>query len=166
MKRMVQVIVCIIASLISSTGEGGGPLINSRVPDFTLQDQFGKTISRRQFEGRVLVLIASDKKGSEQNGPWKKALISRYRDSIALIGLADVRTVPFFMKGKIKADFKNEEGSVLMDWKAELFDALALRKNVSNIVVVDQSGYLKYTTSGEATEDGVKKLFGEIDRLK
>ena len=59
---------------------GAQSLIDTRAPEFTLQDQHEKTVSLRQFEGRVVVLIASDKEGSSQNPAWTKAIRDNYAD--------------------------------------------------------------------------------------
>jgi hypothetical protein len=156
-----------MTALLATGAVGANAMgIGDRIPEFVLEDQYGDSVSFKKFEGRVFVLLASDKEGSEQNGPWKKALISRYNNSIALMGIADVSTVPSFMTGLIKSRFKKDEGRVLMDWKAEVFKALGLKKKVSNIVVVDQKGNLRYITSGAGTEEAIAKLFAEIDGLK
>ncbi len=166
MRRKFIIITAMLVQLMVKTGFGEASLINTAVPEFTLQDQFGTTFTLKQFRGSILVLIASDKEGSEQKGPWRKALIDRYKDGIVIVGVADLRTVPFFLKGSIKSGFKKDPASILMDWKAEVFTALELKKNVSNIVVIDQKGNLRYLTSGAGTDGAIAKLFAEIDGLK
>lgn len=162
-KTFVSIMLVLMAAW---AGEGRSAGIGDRIPELVLEDQYGESVSFRKFEGRVLVLIGSDKEGSEQNGPWKKALSSRYKDSIALMGIADVSTVPSFMTGLIKSRFKKDGGRVLMDWKADVFKTLGLKKSVSNIVVVDQKGNLRYMTSGAGSDEAIATVNAEIDRLK
>jgi predicted transcriptional regulator len=145
---------------------GAQSLIDTRAPEFTLQDQYDKSFSLHQFGGRVLVLIACDKKGKVQNPPWIKAIREKYGDGIALLGAADVRGVPFFLKWKIRNDFKKEYAdSVLLDWKGEIFTTYGLAERVANIIVIDRGGTIRFMHAGPADPDAVQHLFDEIDKL-
>jgi peroxiredoxin len=161
----MRLFIIFILFLLLSVTAGGQPLINARAPEFTLQDQYDKTVALRQFEDRIVVLIASDKEGSVQNPQWKKAISEKYGDNIVILGIADVRSVPFFLKGKIRNDFKKDEGNILLDWKGEVFTAYGLAKGVSNIILIDKNGSIRFRYAGSAAPDAVQRLFQEIDRL-
>jgi peroxiredoxin len=165
MKRLICSAVTLFL-IWANNGLGSQPLINARAPEFSLQDQYDKTVVLRQFEDRIVVLIASDKEGSVQNPQWKKAISEKYGDNIVILGIADVRSVPFFLKGKIRNDFKKDEGNILLDWKGEVFTAYGLAKGVSNIVVIDRHGFVRYRHAGGAAPDAVRRLFQEIDKLE
>jgi predicted transcriptional regulator len=152
--------------LIAMTVQGESPLINAKAPEFTLEDQYDRSFAIRQFAGRVVVLIASDRNGKVQNPPWTKALRERYGDGIALQGVADLRGVPFFLKGTIRKDLRKEYAdSVLLDWKGDLFTACGLMKEVSNVIVIDRSGVIRFVHAGPADTDAVPRVFKEIDKL-
>lgn len=144
---------------------GAQSLIDIRAPEFTLQDQHVKTVSLRQFEGRVVVLIASDKEGSSQNPAWTRAIRDKYADEVIVLGIADVSSVPFFLKGKIRNDFKKEGDSILLDWKGEVFNAYNLTKGVSNVILIDKKSMIHYRSSGSASPEAVQGLFEKIDAL-
>jgi predicted transcriptional regulator len=144
---------------------GAQSLIDIRAPEFTLQDQHVKTVSLRQFEGRVVALIASDKEGSSQNPAWTKAIRDKYADEVIVLGIADVSSVPFFLKGKIRNDFKKEGDSILLDWKGEVFNAYNLTKGVSNVILIDKKSMIHYRSSGPASPEAVQGLFEKIDAL-
>lgn len=160
-KRIVLIAFALLAGVA-----GAQPVVNDRAPEFTLQDQYEKTVSLQQYEGSIVILIASDKEGSEQNPAWKKAIKVNYADQVVIQGIADVSSVPFFLKGKIRNDFKKEYGeNILLDWKGEVFKSYGFAKGVSNIVLIDSSGMIRHRTSGTATPDAVQELFKKIDVL-
>jgi predicted transcriptional regulator len=155
------------AILITATiGFAGHPLIDARAPEFSLRDQYDKEISLGQLLSRIVVIIASDKKGSDQNTAWKNAILGKYRDKLILLGAADVRSVPFFMKSRVRKNFQNEPGSVLLDWKGALFTSYDLKPNVANVILIDRNGCVRYVASGPADAEALDRLSKEIDRLK
>jgi hypothetical protein len=162
---MKKLIVFITVALLVGTS-GAQPLVNARAPEFTLQDQYEKTVSLRQYEGSIVILIASDKEGSAQNPVWKKAIKDKYTDRVVIQGIADVSSVPFFMKGKIRKDFKKDAESILLDWKGEVFKSYGLAPKVSNVVLIDKLGTIGFLHSGPADPDALQRLFAVIDRVE
>jgi len=163
MKRILTVIAGITVLFYLAAGI---VCAEERAPAFTLQDQYDKMISLRQYEGHIVVLIASDKEGSAQNKAWAKAIREHYADRVIVQGIADVSSVPFFMKGVIRNDFKRDGESILLDWKGEVFKAFGFTKSVANIVLIDRDGVIRHRTSGSADPHAVEELFKKIDALK
>ncbi len=160
---MRYIIITILALLLPVAAESQTS-VNAKALAFSLLDQNDHEISLRQFEGKVVVLIASDKDGTKQNPAWRKALTERYGERIVLQGVADLRKVPFFLKASFKRDFQKEPHSIILDWKGEIFKSYGLAENVSNIVLIDKKGYVRYLHSGSAEQGAVNALFREIDR--
>jgi hypothetical protein len=158
--------VLLLSFFISvAAAEGGQPVLNVKAPEFTLIDQYDKPYNIRQGEGGIVVLLASDKEGEPQNALWRTAISERYRDKIFMIGIADVRTVPFFLKSRIINNFRKDTERILLDWTGEVFTNYVLAKHASNIVLIDKKGWVRYVTSGEVTIDARETLFKEIDKL-
>ena len=82
-----------------------------------------------------------------------------------VLGIADVSSVPFFLKGKIRNDFKKDGESILMDWKGEVFKAYGLTKGVSNVILIDKDGMIRHRLTGRATLDAGQELFRKVDVL-
>jgi len=101
-----------------------------------------------------------------QNAEWKKAIRTKYGDSVAVQGLADVSSVPFFLKGMIRNDFKKDAENILLDWKGEVFKAYVMTKGVSNVILIDRDGLIRHRSSGSASPEGVQELFKQVDTLK
>jgi len=163
MRRTLLVIMILILKAVMSYAD---PSTGVKAPEFTLQDQYEKTVSLKQYEGRIVVLIASDKEGKAQNAAWIKAIRDRYADKVAIQGIADVSSVPFFLKGKIRNDFKKDGDSILLDWKGEVFKTYGLTKGVSNVILIDKDGIVRHWSTGSASPEAVQELFKKIDDLK
>lgn len=158
--------VLLISIFISTAATAGSqPILNAKAPEFSLLDQYDKLYNIRQGEGGVVVLLASDKEGEPQYALWRSAIGERYKDKIFMIGIADVRTVPFFLKSRIKNNFRKDNARILLDWTGEVFTNHVLDRHASNIVLIDRKGMVRHVTSGEATTDARETLFKEIDKL-
>lgn len=162
---MRHALLIVILFALQDAGASAENAIGEKAMVFTLQDQYEKTVSLRQFAGRIVVLIASDKEGSAQNASWTRAIRDRYVDRVAVQGIADVSSVPFFLKGKIRHDFKKDADSILLDWKGEVFKAYGLTKGVSNVILIDKDGMIRHRASGSASSEAVKELFKKVDIL-
>ena len=160
---MKQFLLVIMMLILQTAGARAENAVNEKGTEFTLQDQHEKTVSLKRYEGRIVVLIASDKEGSPQNAAWSKAIKDKYADGIALQGIADVSGVPFFLKGKIRNDFRKDGESILLDWKGEVFKGYSLTKGVSNVILIDKDGMIRHRTSGPASPEAVQELFMKID---
>jgi predicted transcriptional regulator len=151
--------------MLQLAGARADNAVNEKAREFTLQDQYEKTVSLRQYEGHVVAVIASDKEGRAQNGAWTKAIRDRYADRVVVQGVADVSSVPFFLKGKIRSDFRKQGDSILLDWKGEVFKAYGLTKGASNVILIDRKGMIHYRSSGAASPEALLELFKNIDAL-
>jgi len=155
----------IVFFLFATNSAAGQALINAKAPDFSLSDQNGLQYSLAAFAGHPVVLLASDKKGEDQNHQWGELVGKKYGDRVKIVGVADVRTVPFFLKGKIKNDFKKDNNTILLDWDGVVFASYGFAQKVSNIALIDKNGIVRYLHSGGAERGAVEGLFRELDRL-
>ena len=126
---------------------GTHPRLSSLMP-FELEDQFRNSHSHADFKGRVLVVIGSDREGASEAENWGKALsqsLKPERDSgrLNLIGLSNLRGVPFFLKDYVRGKFSQKEGEwALMDWKGLFADSYGFIAGNANVVVFDKEGVL------------------------
>jgi len=141
---------------------------------FEIQDQFDRLHTERELNGRNVLFLCADRKGSQYQGKWlttlRDSLESRgHAESVTLVEVADLRGVPFFIKGSVKKKFPKESTAwVLMDWKGNLARAYDLEKNKCNIVLFDSSGGLLHKTAVEDLElpvlENILDQVEEVDR--
>ncbi len=126
---------------------------DSTLIDFSLKDQFDQEYSHESWPGRVLIFIGSDKDGSEFNGVWGKAITDSLIGhpnfgNIQMVGLSDLRGVPFFIKGYVRGRFPKDKNQwVLMDWKGVFPKAYQFKEGMSNILIFDSQRKLAYQTA-------------------
>ena len=148
---------------------------NAQAPDSTLihfeiEDQFKQKHTEKQFYGQVTVFICSDRGGSKFNELWAKAIEDTLIelsavDQVSITGVANLRGVPFFLKGFIRGKFpKEKEARALMDWKGQFAKAYQLTKNECNVLIFDPQGILKHHAHGKEPDE--KSLNGVFTALK
>jgi predicted transcriptional regulator len=127
--------------------------------DFEIEDQFKNVHRRSDVQGNIVILIGSDKDGSPFNEAWGKAIHESLSDHpqyalISLLAHADLRGVPFFLKGHIRREFpQNPDQYVLMDWKGLIAKAYNFAPKSSNVLVFAPSGDLAHHASGREPDD-------------
>ena len=145
---------------------------DSRLIEFELKDQFDREYSHLSWAGEILVVIGSDRGGSKFNENWGRSIYlelakSSTMEQIAFAGVADLRGVPFFLKGFVKGKFpKAEERWVLMDWDGEFAKAYQFEKDHSNILIFNQDKKLVYQTAArEVSEEKLQEIVTEVREL-
>jgi len=136
---------------------------------FELQDQFDEVYTNSDYEQQIVLVIGSDKEGKKYNPIWSEAITSAIHrhgsaDQVSMLGIANLRGVPFFLKGMIKGKLpKDPENKLLLDWSGHFAKAYKFEDNVSNIVMFDKDGNLALKTYGTELEH--HKLNAIVDKI-
>lgn len=164
-RRSLLLLTLVGLWLPSPTSAAEGELI-----DFTLEDQFGSVHRRADVAGSVVLLIGSDKGGSQFNGAWDGAIDATLGDhprygEISHLAYADLRGVPFFLKGMIRGKFPEApESWVMLDWKGVFAKAYDFVAKSSNILVFSQDGVLLHHAAGREPDDAAVGAVVEVLR--
>ncbi len=116
--------------------------------DFEIEDQFKVKHDRTGFLGKPFYLLGSDREGKVYNREWGPAIRDGMKargidEQIEELGLADLRGVPFFLKGFVRGKFPKEDvGPILMDWKGRFPKAYDFMPGDCNILVFGARGEL------------------------
>lgn len=167
-KRRLLAGVAAAALLASLPAPAPGLAAEATLIRFEIADQFDRPHSDADFRGRLLVLVGSDRKGSRYQGAWVRelrALIGERGspDAVRLIEAADLRGVPFFVKGSVKRKFPSDERQwVLMDWKGMFARAYEFEPDACSVLLFDRGGELLHRAAGQ---DPDRKALAEIGRL-
>ena len=127
--------------------------------DFEIEDQFQNVHRRSDVEGNIVLLIGSDRGGSAFNGPWGKAIQDSlvdhpHYDQISHLAYANMRGLPFFLKGMVRSKFPQEpERWVMMDYKGIIAKTYDFAPKASNILVFSPDGALVHQASGREPDD-------------
>jgi hypothetical protein len=132
---------------------------------FEMEDQFRNSHSHTDFQDRVLVVIGSDRKGAPVAENWGNALshtLQPEKDAgkLNLIGLSNLKGVPFFLKGYVRGKFpQNVRNWALLDWQGLFADSYGFIAGNANILVFDKEGVLFHQAHfSECRPDQVQSL--------
>jgi len=171
MKRLVGTTCLTFVTLLAAAGV---PLVGaaSTLVSFEIQDQFDHLHTDAEFAGRPLVLFGSDRKGSAFSGRWVEAVrealtTAGHAETIQLVEAADLRGVPFFVKGSVKKKFPREPAAwVLLDWRGHLARSYGFTRDVCSILLFDPDGRLTYRVAvTELDEEVLSELLSKVMAL-
>ncbi|HVZ40198.1 MAG TPA: hypothetical protein VHI13_13045 [Candidatus Kapabacteria bacterium] len=140
-------------------------IIGTHVPEFVIDDQFEHPWNASMFRGGVTVYVLSDRSGYEYSGNWTTPLLARFRNSpVRFVPVADVQSVPGFLKGLIRGRFRDEFNySVLMDWDGVLIKAFNMQEDVTNLVIANKSGIVEHVAFGTGTSAQVESFAKRLE---
>lgn len=129
-----------------------GQAAPSKISDFELRDQHGRSRQYSFPKSKVTVMTIADQGGSEQLEPWIWHVHGRFGNRIDIDGVADVSQVPGPLRGIVRAVFRNQLSySILLDWNGAVVRQFAYEKGSANVYVIDKDGHVKKHLSGPAT---------------
>jgi len=137
---------------------------------FEMQDQFNQEHNEEEFLGKLTILIGSDKDGSKYNSRWGSAISDSLKacglaDQFKMMPLADLRGVPFFLKGFVRGKFPKEKDHwVLLDWKGNFAKHYEFEPGKTNILIFSEKGDLLFKDS--AQELNSEQLITILDLIK
>jgi hypothetical protein len=116
--------------------------------------------------------VGRDREGSKYNSVWGKAIHDslnqkNFTSQVDFLPIADLRGVPFFLKGFVKGKFpKNSARWILLDWKGQFAETYHFKQERSNILIFDQDGKLVYQTAvSELDRAELKKFLDHLYHL-
>jgi hypothetical protein len=138
-------------------------IVGTSVPDFRVQDQYERVWTRTKFTGKPTLFVLCDRDAYDHVENWTEPLVESYRSKIYFVPVADLRSVPGFLKGYIRGRFQGEfTYSVLMDWDGSLVEPLNIRPGLPTLVLTDASGTITYRAWGKGSESQVKRMKEKI----
>ena len=137
--------------LVCVVGQAAGSVLI----EFELNDQFKNIHRDDDWRGDVVLLIGSDQKGSKFDAVWEKAIRDSMTglvdmESLRIVHVADVRGVPFFLRGVVRRRFPGGNASpIILDWKGRFAVAYGFAKDKANILVFDRQARLQHQIAVE-----------------
>ncbi len=145
---------------------------DSTLIDFKIKDQFDRVYTENSWPDSIIVIIGSDRKGSEFSGTWSGAIKDSLKNEpgferVKFVGLSDLRGVPFFLKGFVRGKFPKDPANwVLMDWKGRFPKAYQFKKDHCNILIFDKQRQLIHQSAGTVlAPDKLKQIINSLRQL-
>jgi hypothetical protein len=137
---------------------------SNRAPAFTLQDQHEATHHYHFPRPKISVLILADYAGSSQLESWIQPLYDRYRERIAIDGVADLSKVPRLFRGMVRSAFRDRLARpVLLDWSGAVAADYRYQQGEANLFVIDPQGGILLKEIGAANDAKLQRVQQAID---
>jgi predicted transcriptional regulator len=164
---MLLSLLCLRGSSPAASGFIGSP-----APYFSVQSGDGKELTLDMIKGKVAAIFYENKDVVENNKPLKDALNKLYyeqtgavKDVLVRLPIIDCSDAiwPFLgiWKRRLREHSKKEGVVIYCDWNGKMASHYRMKTEVSNVVIIDKGGRIRFFTSGEVKAeeiDGVKQL--------
>ena len=166
MKKIIFIMVAVLF-LISSHAMAGGLEVGMKASDWSFKDSDKKEFTMESWAGKVLMINYVDPDESDLNEDFNDAM-KKAKDDGRLtdagykgMGIADCAATwkPDFairiIAGKKAKKFKTV---ILFDYDATLRNAWGLKKDTSNIIILDKNRVCQAIVRGRVPDDQVETL--------
>ena len=160
----------------SSSLAASGLKIGSAAPYFRVQSGDDQELTLDMIKGKVVAIFYENKDVVENNKQVKDALNKLYyeqtdvlKDVLVRLPIIDCSDAiwPFLgiWKRRLREHSKKEGVVIYGDWNGKMSSDYKMKADVSNIVIVDKSGRIRFFISGEVKAEeinDVKELLGAL----
>lgn len=138
----------------------------TRLPAFTLEDQYERQWTHSDFTSSLVVYVLSDRSGYEYSTNWTTPLVKEYGKRVKFVPIADVRGVPGFLKGYIRGRFKGEfKYPILMDWEGTIANGIKFTPGYPNLLIVGADRTIHFKSAGAGNELQLKTFRTQLNKL-
>jgi predicted transcriptional regulator len=171
-KNLILVVTLLSLQSFQSSSPAGSGLIGSAAPYFRVQSGDDQELTLDMIKGKVIAIFYETKDIVEKNKRIKDELNKLYYEQTGIVKDVLVRLPiidcsdavwPFLgiWKRRLREHSKKEGIAIYCDWKGKMSSDYKMKADVSNIVIIDKGGRIRFFTSGEVKAeeiDGVKEL--------
>ncbi len=164
----------LVAALLSMAFFRGSPLaastlIGSQAPDFTVQSGDDRELTLDMIKGKVVAIFYENKDIVNANKRLKDELNNLYskqtgivKDVLVRLPVIDCSDAfwPFqgIWKRKLREHSKKEGVVIYCDWDGKMSSDYKMKSDVSNVVIIDKGGRIRFFTSGEVKDEEINDV--------
>ncbi len=147
----------LLACLSTVPAVAGGQSPRLLIP-FEIEDQHRRLHRQADYLDRVVLVLGSDRGGSRFSAGWRRAITQAVGgeprfDKLSVLSLADLRGVPFFVRGSVRKRFpRAPDNRVLLDWKGLFPVTYAFEPDACNLLVFAADGALVIQAHGREVD--------------
>jgi glycosyltransferase involved in cell wall biosynthesis len=137
---------------------------DTHLKNFTLNDQFEARHAISFPRTKISFIVVADRKGSEQLDRWIRPVYARFRQRVAVAGVADLSKVPKGLRGLVRRAFVKElDYPVMLDWDGSVVRQFSPMENRANVFVVSTNGRTLRSWNGPADPAKLNELLRELE---
>ena len=171
-KNLIVVVTLLSLPVFLSSSLASNGLIGSAAPYFRVQSGDDKELTLDMIRGKVAAIFYENKDIVDANKRLKDELNKLYfeqtdalKDVLVRLPVIDCSEAfwPFLgiWKRRLREYSKKEGVTIYCDWEGKMSSDYKMKADVSNVVIIDKDGRIRFFSSGEVKDEeisGVKKL--------
>lgn len=156
------------AVMLTSFAVHAVPSPGAPLPAAHVVDSEDNRFELASVRGRPILVVYEDKDSAHVNDAFKAELgrlarTGNYRNTIALVPVADVRSYDYwpvrgFVKDAIRDETKKQGTRIYCDWNGQFSRALSLQPGTSSIVLFGRSGRVLFSKAGRLSTAEIQRL--------
>ena len=177
-KNLMLVVTLLSLLAFQSSSPAASGSIGSAAPYFSVQSGDDKELTLDMIKGKVAAIFYQNKDIVDANKRLKDELNKLYyeqtdalKDVLVRLPIIDCSHAFWLFRGLWKRrlrEYSKKEGvTIYCDWKGKMSSDYKMNSDVSNVVIIDKSGRIRFFTSGEVKPEeinGVKELLTALAR--
>ena len=177
-KNLILGVALLSLPVFQSSSPAARGLIGSAAPYFRVQSGDGKELTLDMIKGKVAAIFYENKEIVDANKRLKDELSKLYseqtealKDVLVRLPIIDCSDAVWPFRGIWKrrlSEYSKKEGvTIYCDWEGEMSSDYQMKADVSNVVIIDKSGRIRFFTSGDVKDEeinGVKELLIALAR--
>lgn len=170
--NLTLVVAVLGLAVFQGSSAAASDLIGAAAPYFRVQSGDDRELTLDMVKGKVAVIFYQNRDLVDANKRLKDELNTLYdeqtgivKDVLVRLPIIDCSDALWLLRGiwksSIKEYSKKEGITIYCDWKGTLSSDYRMKADVSNVVVIDKGGKIRFFTSGEIKDEkihGVKAL--------
>ena len=171
-KNLIVVATLLSLPVFLTSALAASGLIGSPAPYFSVRSGDDKVLTSDMIKGKVTAIFYENKDIVDANKRLKDELNKLYfeqtdalKDVLVRLPIIDCSEAfwPFLgiWKRRLREYSKKEGVTIYCDWEGKMASDYKMKADVSNVVIIDKEGKIRFFNSGEVKDEeisGVKKL--------
>ena len=171
-KNLIVVVTLLSLPVFLSSSLASNGLIGSAAPYFRVQSGDDKELTLDMIRGKVAAIFYENKDIVDANKRLKNELNKLYfeqtdalKDVLVRLPIIDCSEAVWLFRGiwkrRLREHSKKEGMAIYCDWSGKMSSDYKMKADVSNVVIIDKDGRIRFFSSGEVKDEeisGVKKL--------
>lgn len=172
-KKLIQMSLILVVTLLSllslRSSSPASDLIGFEAPYFRVQSGDDRELNLEMIKGKVIVIFYETKDIVENNQRLKTELNKLYyeqtgivKDVLVRLPIVDCSSAVWLFRGiwkrRIREHSKREGVTIYGDWEGKMSSDYRMKADVSNVVIVDKSGRIRFFTSGEVRAEDISNV--------
>jgi len=164
--NLILAVIVLSLPIFPRSALAASSLIGSAAPYFRVQSGDDRELTLNMIKGKVTAIFYEDKDIVDANKRLKDELNKLYyeqtdtlKDVLLRLPIVDCSSAiwPFLglWKRKLREHSKKKGMVIYCDWKGKMSSDYQMKPDVSNVVIIDKGGRIRFFTSGEVTTEQV-----------